>query len=136
MSRHQQHHGRNSGSNPIVIDTGLIAPLVSILSKREFEPQQEAAHAFLNALISATDAQMRYFMDQNLVWPMCGLLTCDDPAIILVALESLDYLLRGLLRGKNSVVSPHAAAAVVNPCAHEIESCGGLDSLESLPSDA
>jgi len=63
--------------------------------------------------------------DQGVVEQMCDLLSSNDSRIVLVALEGLDNILRvGEADAKNKTG--------VNAYATRVESCSGLDKIESL----
>lgn len=110
-----------------VIKGNLIPPLVNILKVEEFDIQKEAAWAISNATSGGRDEQIRYLVDQHVIQPLCNLLLCPDPKIILVALEGIENILRV---GKAD--ADRTGAGAKNQYAYEVEACNGLDSIEAL----
>jgi hypothetical protein len=106
----------------LLINANLIPPLVSILRESEFDVQKEAAWAISNITSGGTDAQIRYLVTQAAIPSLCGMLSCDDPKIVLVCLEGIDNVLK---IGKKDNETD-------NKYADFVEECGGLDKLEEL----
>jgi hypothetical protein len=77
-----------------VIDAQIIPRLIILLRSSDFDIRKEAAWALSNATSGGSPEQIRYMVEQNLIEPMCELLQCADPRIILVALEGLENLLK------------------------------------------
>jgi HEAT repeat protein len=106
----------------LLINANLIPPLVAILRESEFDVQKEAAWAISNITSGGTDAQIRYLVTQAAIPSLCGMLSCDDPKIVLVCLEGIDNVLK---IGKKDNETD-------NKYADFVEECGGLDKLEEL----
>jgi len=109
-----------------VITHNLIAPLISILQNEDFDIQKEAAWAISNATSGGSDAQIRYIAAAGAIKPLCDLFSCQDPKIIMVAMEGVENILRvGKLDAQSD---PNQ----INPYGDIVASCKGLDQLEAL----
>lgn len=106
-----------------VIQANLIPPLVNMLANAEFDVQKEAAWALSNACSGGAHQQIEFMVSQGLIHPMCQLMTCADPKIVMVALDGLDAILKS---GKAN------AGLGDNKFADHVEECSGLDLLEEL----
>jgi len=106
-----------------VIEAGIIAPLVSILRSAEFDIQKEAAWAISNATSGGRDEQLRFLVSQGVIPPLCDLFPCQDPKIVMVAMEGIENLLR---------VGKTDSRGGLNKYTELVEECGGLDRLEQL----
>jgi len=94
------------------------------LRNADFDIRKEAAWALSNATSGGSPDQIRYMVDQGLIEPMCELLQCADPRIILVALEALENLLKvGEKDSKETGNNEYVLA---------IEEHRGVDNIESL----
>jgi len=105
------------------IDCSIVPPLVQLLTHAEWDIKKEAAWAISNATSGGSPDQLRYLISQGVIKPLCELLSCADPRIIIVALEGLENLLK--------VGQSDAAKYGVNKVANFIEDSGGLDKLEA-----
>ncbi|CAH2072023.1 unnamed protein product [Thlaspi arvense] len=76
-----------------VIEAGLIQSLVWLLHSAEFEVKKEAAWGISNATSGGTHDQIKFMVSQGCIKPLCDLLTCPDPRIVSVCLESLENIL-------------------------------------------
>lgn len=108
-----------------VIDANLIPPLVTLLREESFDIQKEAAWAISNATSGGNASQIRFLAENGVIPALCGLFSCSDPKIIMVALEGIENILRS---GKKE----SAKSSTANPYTDAVEECGGLDSLEGL----
>jgi hypothetical protein len=108
-----------------VIDANLIPPLVTMLREESFDIQKEAAWAISNATSGGNSTQIRFLAESGVIPALCGLFSCTDPKIIMVALEGIENILRA---GKREA----AKSCVTNPYNDTVEECGGLDGLELL----
>lgn len=108
-----------------VIEANLIPPLVTMLREESFDIQKEAAWAISNATSGGNPAQIRFLAETGVIPALCGLFSCTDPKIVMVALEGIENILRA---GKRE----SAKSCSVNPYTDAIEECGGLDGLEIL----
>ncbi|XP_074593597.1 karyopherin alpha3 [Brevipalpus obovatus] len=102
-----------------IIDTGLIPSLIHHLAKAEFQTQREAAWAVTNMTISGTRSQIEELIKNNVIEPMCALLTAKDTQAVQVVLDGLMNMLR--IKGRDFY-----------NVAEQIERCGGLDHIEVL----
>jgi len=109
----------------LVIDANIIPPLVSILRNSDFDIQKEAAWAISNATSGGRDEQIRYLVGQGVIGPLCDLFACDDPKIIMVAMEGIENILRV---GKQEAQEKHTEHKYAN----WVEECGGLAHLNQL----
>lgn len=108
-----------------VIDANLIPPLVTMLREESFDIQKEAAWAISNATSGGSATQIRFLAENGVIPALCGLFSCSDPKIVMVALEGVENVLRS---GKKE----SAKSCGANPYTDAVEECGGLDSLEGL----
>jgi len=107
-----------------VIEAQIIPRLIILLKNSDFDIRKEAAWALSNATSGGSPEQIRYMVDQNLIEPMCDLLTCADARIILVALEGLENLLKvGEKDSKDNGTNEYALL---------IEEVKGVDKIELL----
>jgi len=104
-----------------VMEANLIPTLVHMLNTDVFDVQKEAAWALSNITSGGTNDHMVYLVSQGIIPPLCKLLQCSDPKIILVALEALDNLMRAGMQPTGD-----------NKFADNVEECNGLDLLEQL----
>lgn len=102
-----------------VIDANLIPSVIHQLAHGDFSIQREAAWAITNMAISGTRPQIDYLLAQNVIPPMCDVLSLKDPQTIQVALDGIQNILKS--KGKDFY-----------KVADEIERCGGLDKIEVL----
>eukprot|EP00756_Hemistasia_phaeocysticola_P029514 Hpha_TRINITY_DN16237_c1_g12::TRINITY_DN16237_c1_g12_i1::g.16607::m.16607 len=109
-----------------VINAALIPPLIKLMTATEFEVRKEAAWAISNATSGGTREQVKYLVGQNLIEPMCELLSIPDAKIIMLALEALENILRVGDAERDEHHLPE------NPWVGMVQECGGADRLESL----
>eukprot|EP01125_Pyxidicula_operculata_P002972 TRINITY_DN129_c0_g1_i1.p1 TRINITY_DN129_c0_g1~~TRINITY_DN129_c0_g1_i1.p1 ORF type:complete len:518 (-),score=165.53 TRINITY_DN129_c0_g1_i1:226-1779(-) len=103
-----------------VIDAQIFPRLIALLKNSDFDIRKEAAWALSNASSGGDPEQIKYMVEQHLIEPLCELLTCPDPRIVLVALEGLENVLRS---GETFDINPYVGI---------IEDCNGLDKIENL----
>ena len=72
-----------------VIDAHIFGPLIHLLSTAEFDVRKEAAWAISNATSGGTPQQIHYLVEANCIKPLCDLLQCQDPRIIVYVVVSL-----------------------------------------------
>ncbi|RZC89128.1 hypothetical protein C5167_030818 [Papaver somniferum] len=77
-----------------VIEANIVGPVLHLLRHAEFEIKKEAAWAIANALYRAVNEQIRYLVEQGCISPLCNLLTCPDPEIVMICLEGLENILK------------------------------------------
>ncbi|RHN64702.1 hypothetical protein MtrunA17_Chr4g0071961 [Medicago truncatula] len=112
-----------------VIEAGLIAPLVNLLQYAEFDIKKEAAWALSNATFSGTPEQIKYLVSYDCIKPLCDLLVCPDPKIIIVCLECLENILK-----VGEAEKRFCNTRDVNLYAQMIEDAEGLEKIENLQS--
>ncbi|KAL1118348.1 hypothetical protein V6Z11_D01G028700 [Gossypium hirsutum] len=109
-----------------VINAGLIGSLVNLLQNAEFDVKKEAAWAISNATSGGAHEQIKYMVSQGCIKPLCDLLACPDPRIIMVCLEGLENFL------KVGEAEKATGAVEFNFCAQLIEDADGLEKIENL----
>jgi hypothetical protein len=77
-----------------VIDNNLIPPLIQLLETAEFDIRKEAAWAISNGTSGGTANQIKFFVSQGCIRPLCDLLAVSDPRIVTIALEGLENILK------------------------------------------
>lgn len=102
-----------------VIDAGLIPLIIHHLSRSDFQTQKEAAWAISNLTISGNKTQVAYLVQEGVIPPFCGLLTCKDVQVIQVVLDGINNILK---------MAANQAEAICGM----VEECGGLDKIEAL----
>ncbi|KAG9508651.1 Importin subunit alpha-4, partial [Fragariocoptes setiger] len=102
-----------------IIDEGFIPLLVHHLEKGEFCVQREAAWTIYNMVISGKREQIDVLIQNNVIDPLCRLLSTDDTGILHLVLDAIMNILK-------------AYETNFNPIAEKIELCGGLDRIEQL----
>ncbi|XP_052189538.1 importin subunit alpha-2-like [Diospyros lotus] len=112
-----------------VVEAGLIGPLVNLLQTAEFDIKKEAAWAISNATSGGTHDQIKYLVNQGCIKPLCDLLICPDPRIIIVCLEGLENILK-----VGEVEKNLGSTGDVNYYAQLIDEAEGLEKIENLQS--
>ncbi|KAL5096558.1 hypothetical protein RYX36_000885, partial [Vicia faba] len=110
----------------IVIEVGLIPPLVSLLQNADFGLKREAAWTTTNATAGGTLVQIKYLVNQGCIKPLRDLLGCPDPKIVAVCLEGLKNI---LIAGKAENSQGNSEDS--NLYAQMIEDSEGLEKIES-----
>ncbi|EPS69743.1 hypothetical protein M569_05021, partial [Genlisea aurea] len=110
-----------------VIDAGLIPPLVNLLHNAYFDVKKEAAWAISNATSGGTHEQIVYLVKQKCIQPLCDLLNCPDPKIVVVSLEALHNILKV---GESEKIRNGDA----NHFARLVDEADGLEKIENLQS--
>jgi len=114
----------NKAQIQAVIDVNIIPPLINLLSNAEFDIKKEAAWAISNATSGGSPEQIKYFVSQGCIKPLCDLLTASDARIITVALEGLENILK--------VGESESKSTGSNVYTDFIEEADGLDKIEQL----
>ncbi|KAL1225180.1 Importin subunit alpha-3 [Cardamine amara subsp. amara] len=83
----------NKNQIQAVIDAGIVQSLVLVLHSAEFDVKKEAAWGISNATSGGTHDQIKFLVNQGCIKPLCDLLTCPDPKVIMVCLEALENIL-------------------------------------------
>ncbi|KAF8039311.1 hypothetical protein BT93_B1753 [Corymbia citriodora subsp. variegata] len=111
-----------------VIEAEIIPHVVSLLQHAEFKIKKEAAWAISNAISGGSHEQIQYLVSQGCIKPLCDLLICSDPEIIMVCLDGVESILESGETNKELGIYP------VNVYLRMIEECDGLDKIEDLQS--
>ena len=88
---------------------GLMEYVVRALESDSWDVKKEAVWCISNVVVGGSKEQVDLVLAQKVIEPLCAILACDDPKLLLVALDSLE---RMLARGKKTVTK-------------KIEECGG-----------
>lgn len=104
-----------------VIDANLIPQLVHVLAHSELRVQKEAAWALTNYTSGASQEQVLYLVQCQVIKPMCDLLAVKDAKLIKVILDGLSNIL--LVAEK---------VGQLEQARLYIEEIGGLNRLEEL----
>uniref|UniRef100_A0A0D9X349 Importin subunit alpha n=1 Tax=Leersia perrieri TaxID=77586 RepID=A0A0D9X349_9ORYZ len=115
-----------TGSNDniqAVIDADVVSPLIFLLKTSEMDIKVEAAWAISNAASGGSSDQIQYLVSRGCLEPLCNVLTYQDDDLVYSCLEGLQNILEAGKQGQESGVNPYA---------HFILECGGLDKLEDL----
>lgn len=117
-----------------VVANGIIMPdIVHLLETADFDIKREAAWAICNATSGASPLQTEYLVQCGCIKPLVTLLGGSDTKSIVVALDTLDNILKaGKMREQQESLAE-------NPFAQFVEQADGLRKLETLqeqdPSD-
>ncbi|KAK7363257.1 hypothetical protein VNO77_05391 [Canavalia gladiata] len=114
----------NRTQKQAVIEANLILPLVNLLHSAKFDVKKEAAWAISNATFAGSHEQIRKLAKEGCIQPLCDLLTCPDPKIVVVCLEGLEKIMFVGEADKEN----HG----VNIFSHMVYLCGGLRKIEVL----
>lgn len=106
-----------------VIDHNLIPLIIGHLDKSEFQTQKEAAWAISNLTINGNEEQVRYLVSQDVIPPLCKLLSSRDSQVVQVVLDGISNIIKMCGNMLEQVMT-------------SIESCGGLALIESLQQNA
>lgn len=108
-----------------VINADLFVPLIEILQKDDYDTKKEAAWAIINAISGSNPAQIQYFIENNVIPPLCSLLKFLESRIVIMALEAIQHIAEvgksiGEVNGTGNVYT------------RLIEQCGGQSLIEDL----
>lgn len=107
----------------LFITAGVVPALVTLMGPAEdYDCRKEAAWALSNAMTGGSAEHVRFIVDAGVLAPMVDFLSSHDPRMIMVALESIDNILKA-----GAVIAPGGA----NPHLDLLEACSGLDALEN-----
>jgi importin subunit alpha-1 len=109
-----------------VIMANLIPDLIFLLGNGEFDIRKEIAWAFSNASSSGTRDQIKFFVDQGCIAPLCELLAANDSKIVEVALDAIANIL------KSGEEESRFTGSDENPYALAIIESDGISKLEAL----
>ncbi|KAG2331252.1 hypothetical protein Bca4012_019175 [Brassica carinata] len=110
-----------------VIEAGVLQALVWVLQNAEFEVKKEAAWGISNATTGGTHDQIKFMVSKGCIRPICDLLTCPDPRIVMVCLEAVENI---LVVGE--AVKSSGLTGEENLFATLVEEAGGLEKIENL----
>uniref|UniRef100_A0A0D3B8V2 Importin subunit alpha n=1 Tax=Brassica oleracea var. oleracea TaxID=109376 RepID=A0A0D3B8V2_BRAOL len=119
----------NSNQIQAAIEAGVIQVLVWVLQNAEFELKREAAWGISNATSGGTHDQIKFMVSEGCIRPICDLLTCPDPRIIMVCLEALENILK-----VGEAVKSSGLTGDENLFGTLVEEAGGLEKIENLQS--
>ncbi|XP_022101907.1 importin subunit alpha-3-like [Acanthaster planci] len=102
-----------------VINAGLLPEIIRHLDRSDFQTQKEAAWAISNLTISGSKQQVMTLYENNVIPPLCNLLTVKDCQVVQVCLDAILNILK--TSGEN-----------YQEIATLIEMCGGVDKIENL----
>jgi importin subunit alpha-6/7 len=105
-----------------VIASGNVQELIRLLDEGDTNIKKEAAWAISNAASCSEPTQIAHLVQLGCVKPLTNLLVSIDSRIVMVALEGIKYI---LMAGQESWQERNLYAI-------EVESAGGLDSIEEL----
>jgi importin subunit alpha-6/7 len=106
------------------IEAKLIPPILRCLHEDRFDIRKEAAWCIANAVSGAANAQVVYFVQQQCIETLCGLLDLPDTALLDMTLEALERVLKV---GSRIQISQRMQE---NPFKVKIEDCNGVDKIE------
>ncbi|KAL1221524.1 Importin subunit alpha-6 [Cardamine amara subsp. amara] len=112
-----------------VIEAGIAQPLIELLQNGEFDIKKEAVWAISNATSGGSHEQIKFFVDQGCIKPLCDLLSCPDPRVVTVSLEGLENILK-----VGEAQKELGNTGDVNLYAQMIEDAEGLEKIENLQS--
>ncbi|CAI9109256.1 OLC1v1009043C1 [Oldenlandia corymbosa var. corymbosa] len=110
-----------------VIDVGIFRPLVGLCLNGDFVIKKEAAWAISNATCGGSHDQIRSLVNQGCIKPLCDLLVCPDPKVIIVCLEALENILK-----VGEVEKDLGNTNDINICAQMIDEADGVEKIENL----
>ncbi|KAK9147008.1 hypothetical protein Sjap_006911 [Stephania japonica] len=112
-----------------VIAADIIGPLVHLLQTAEFDIKKEFAWAISNATSGGSSEQIKYLVRKGCIVPLCGLLACHDPRIVMFCLKGIENILKVGEQEKNVNTT-----GGVKLYAQLIDDAEGRDMMENLNS--
>ncbi|KAH9754170.1 Disease resistance protein [Citrus sinensis] len=112
----------------VVIDAGVIGPLVDLLQNAEFFTKKEAARAISNAISGGTHEQIKYLVRKGCIKPLCDLLLYADPEIVTICLKGLE----NILKVGEAEMNTGTANRYFNHYARLVEAAEGFKKIEDL----
>merc|ERR1711971_360878 len=113
----------NSTQIQVVMDAGVLQPLIDILVKGDFKAQKEAAWAVTNLTSGGTVQQIVHLCGEGVLKPFCDLLAAKDDKTVGVVLD-----------GVANILATAEKLGESDKVATMVEECGGLDRVEALQS--
>merc|ERR1712203_129213 len=83
----------NSAQIQVVMDAGVLQPLIDILVKGDFKAQKEAAWAITNLTSGGTVPQIVQLCGEGVLKPFCDLLAAKDDKTVGVVLDGVSNIL-------------------------------------------
>ena len=79
-----------------VIDANIVPALIQVMSTAEFRTRKEACWAVANATSGALSHpdQIKYFVEQGCIKPLCDLLTVTEVTTLNIALDAIENILK------------------------------------------
>lgn len=108
----------------MVIAANILPTLIHILKTNEFIVKKEAVWALCNITNNGGPKHISHLVKQGVITPLVNMLECEDPKILMVALEGVENILKA---GYNVVTQ-------TNPHCSLVEAAGGVDRLDDLQS--
>lgn len=111
-----------------VIDANLVPSLIHIMSTAEFKTRKEACWAIANATSGALQQpdQIKYFVEQGCIKPLCDLLTITEATTLNIALDGIENILKVGEIEKDQYHKEHNEYAIF------VEEAGGVDKISEL----
>lgn len=106
-----------------LIDNRAFPLIIDYLKNGDYPQQKEASWTIFNLCLSGTQTQLRSLVDEEVIPPLCDLLSLKDTGVIRNVLEALFGLLKNCDSEDDHTVR------------EQIEACGGLDKIEALQSN-
>ncbi|KAL3625990.1 hypothetical protein CASFOL_029539 [Castilleja foliolosa] len=110
-----------------VIEAGIIPALVILLQNAEFEIKKEAVCAISNATSVGTHDQIKFLVHDGCIKPLCDLVVCPDPSIVIFCLKGLENILKVGEADKNQ-----GYTGDVNVFKQMIDDAKGRENMASL----
>jgi importin subunit alpha-2 len=111
----------NSTQIQVVMDAGVMQPLIDILVKGDKKAKKETAWAITNLTSGGTVSQIVHLCGEGVLKPFCDLLAAKDDKTVGVVLD-----------GVSNILATAEKLAEVDKVAMMVEECGGLDKIEQL----
>lgn len=111
-----------------VIDANLVPSLIHIMGTAEFKTRKEACWAIANATSGALSQpdQIKYFVEQGCIKPLCDLLTITEATTLNIALDGIENILKVGEVVKDQSHGEHNEYAIF------VEEAGGVDKISEL----
>eukprot|EP01137_Pigoraptor_chileana_P002526 Opistho-2@2342 len=111
----------------VLMQSGAVPLLVNIMMQSSVHAASEAMFTVLNLLTGGTPEQVRRIVEERCVNPVCGFLRHTDLKIVVLALKTVEMLLK---RGAEEAM--RRGMQRENEYARLVEECGGREALETV----
>lgn len=108
----------------MVIAANILPTLIMILKTNEFIVKKEAVWALCNITNNGGPKHIAHLVKQGVITPLVDMLECEDPKILIVALEGVENILK----------AGYDAVSQTNPHASLVAAAGGVERLDDLQS--